>query len=84
MRTVGKLPTLSDYVEDVQRCMRCGFCRTLCPTFTSLGWEASSPRGRMQLVKAYLDGQIPLNDAVKERIMSARSAATVSGVVQQE
>ena len=65
---MGKLPALGDYIEDVQRCMRCGFCRTLCPSFASLGWEASSPRGRMQLIKAYLDGQIPFSDSVKERV----------------
>ncbi|MEM2922067.1 MAG: (Fe-S)-binding protein [Candidatus Bathyarchaeia archaeon] len=62
------MPTLSDYVEEVQRCMRCGFCRTLCPSFSYIGWETSSPRGRMQLLKAYLDGQMSMNDAVKERI----------------
>ncbi|MCJ7609648.1 (Fe-S)-binding protein [Candidatus Bathyarchaeota archaeon] len=63
-----KLPKLSDYAEDVQKCMRCGFCRNLCPTFNSINWEAGSPRGRMQLAKAFLDGDIEFTDYMKERI----------------
>jgi Fe-S oxidoreductase len=63
-----KLPKLSDYAEDVQKCMRCGFCRTLCPTFSSISWEAGSPRGRMQLAKAFLDGEVEFTDYIQERI----------------
>lgn len=50
------------YSEDVQKCMRCGFCRALCPTFDFVGWEVSSPRGRMQLVKRSLESREGLSD----------------------
>ena len=32
-------------------CAQCGACREVCPSFRSLGWESSSPRGRMAVVK---------------------------------
>jgi len=50
------------YREDVQKCMRCGFCRALCPTFDFVGWEAGSPRGRMQMVKRSLERGEGLSD----------------------
>jgi len=53
--------SLADYKEDVQRCMRCGLCRALCPTWEYVGWETGSPRGRMQVVKALLDNKIEAN-----------------------
>lgn len=32
-------------------CAQCGACRAVCPSFRSLGWESSSPRGRMAVLK---------------------------------
>ena len=59
---------LGDYREDIQRCMRCGFCRTLCPTWEFVGWETGSPRGRMQLIKALLEGELDANPYLTDRI----------------
>lgn len=60
--------SLKDYAEDVERCMRCGFCRALCPTWEFISWETGSPRGRMQLVKALLEGEVKTNRYLMERI----------------
>lgn len=40
------------------RCIRCGFCLPACPTFTLTGAETESPRGRIALAKAAMDGEI--------------------------
>lgn len=58
----------SEYREDIQRCMRCGFCRPLCPSWELIGWETGSPRGRMQVIKAILDGEVGVDDYVVDRI----------------
>ncbi len=60
--------SLSDYREEVQRCMRCGFCRPLCPSWELIGWETGSPRGRMQMIKAMLDGKIVGDEFVMDRM----------------
>jgi glycolate oxidase iron-sulfur subunit len=44
-----------DY-DQLTNCMRCGFCLPACPTFKETGFEAESPRGRISLMKAAVDG----------------------------
>lgn len=44
-----------DY-DQLTNCMRCGFCLPVCPTFKETGIEAESPRGRISLMKAAVDG----------------------------
>lgn len=44
-----------DY-DQLTNCMRCGFCLPVCPTFKITGIEAESPRGRISLMKAAVDG----------------------------
>jgi len=64
----GSRPSLAEYREEVQRCMRCGFCRVLCPTWEFVGWESGTPRGRMQLVRGLLDGELEVNAYVADRV----------------
>lgn len=56
-----------DYNE-LLNCTRCGFCQPTCPTFVETGSkEASSPRGRIALMKAVVDGKlVPDQDFERE------------------
>ncbi|ARK29279.1 (Fe-S)-binding protein [Halalkalibacter krulwichiae] len=46
-----------DY-DELMNCMRCGFCLPSCPTYgESEQSEAASPRGRIALMKAVVDGK---------------------------
>jgi len=45
-------------------CVHCGFCLPTCPTFVLWREEMDSPRGRIHLMDARLDGAVPLNDTV--------------------
>ena len=40
----------------LRKCVHCGFCTATCPTFVLLGDERDSPRGRIYLSKAMLEG----------------------------
>jgi len=43
--------------EGLKKCVRCGQCRFVCPVFAQEKDEASSPRGRIALIKAMQEGK---------------------------
>ncbi|MCI0435860.1 MAG: 4Fe-4S dicluster domain-containing protein [Gemmatimonadetes bacterium] len=44
--------------ERLLACVHCGFCQDVCPTYTRLGDELDSPRGRLYLMRAVAEGRI--------------------------
>jgi len=72
-------------VEGVDRCVHCGLCLAYCPTFSELGTEMDSPRGRIYLVKSLAEGRIQLTDSAAAHLdlcLGCRACETVcpSGV----
>lgn len=49
---------------DMNRCVRCGYCLTECPTYLALGLETESPRGRLHLIRSLAQGRIAPTDTV--------------------
>lgn len=57
-----------DY-DELLKCTRCGFCLPSCPTYLETNFdETQSPRGRIALMKAVIDGQIEPSEEVKRSI----------------
>jgi glycolate oxidase iron-sulfur subunit len=46
----------------ISACVHCGFCLQACPTYLALGDENDSPRGRIYLMRALVEGELALDD----------------------
>ncbi len=49
--------------EIIDKCVHCGFCLPVCPTYVLWGQEMDSPRGRIYLMKLAADGATPMTPA---------------------
>jgi glycolate oxidase iron-sulfur subunit len=81
----GPLTLSGQSVEGVDRCVHCGLCLAYCPTFSELGTEMDSPRGRIFLIKSLAEGRIGLTDSTVQHLdlcLGCRACETVcpSGV----
>lgn len=68
----GALPTarpcaipdtpLARAMPGIDMCVHCGFCLQACPTYLALNDENDSPRGRIVLMRALVEGDLALDD----------------------
>src|SRR5437588_58125 len=64
-------PTDFGRTIDYQRfmdCVHCGLCLGSCPTYTETANENDSPRGRIYLWRAVVDGRLQLDDEVRHHL----------------
>ena len=52
-------PDTRESEQILRNCVHCGFCQATCPTYTLLGDELDSPRGRIYLIKDMLESGRP-------------------------
>jgi glycolate oxidase iron-sulfur subunit len=70
---------IHDY-GDVLQCMRCGSCLPTCPTYRTDGVETQSPRGRVAMIKAVIDGRMTASEEFVEHMyhcLDCRNCQTV-------
>jgi glycolate oxidase iron-sulfur subunit len=80
------LRELESQEDKLLNCVHCGFCLPVCPTYSRLGDEADSPRGRLHFMRALVDGRLsPFSGAFQahlDRCLGCRACESVcpSGV----
>jgi glycolate oxidase iron-sulfur subunit len=65
---------------DVLQCMRCGSCLPTCPTYRTDRVETQSPRGRVAMIKAVIDGRLTASEDFVEHMyhcLDCRNCQTV-------
>jgi glycolate oxidase iron-sulfur subunit len=50
----------------IDKCVHCGFCLPTCPTYLLWGEEMDSPRGRIYLMKAGIEGRVDTTSSFVE------------------
>ncbi len=80
-----KTTLLVQYRAEIERCVKCGSCSAVCPSYQIARSESYSPRGRMALVRAVQEGRLGASAAVRDRLETcttclACEATCASGV----
>lgn len=55
-------------IKTLQNCGKCGLCLNVCPVYKTLKQEQASPRGKLQLIKAYENSTLADSPLLKEII----------------
>ncbi len=50
----------------IDTCVHCGFCLSTCPSYRVIGKEMDSPRGRIYLMDAINEKDVPLNEVTSQ------------------
>lgn len=62
-------------LESINRCVRCGTCRSVCPVFEEVGWESANTRGRILAMKGLYDGLVAGPD-----VLDSLNTCTTCGI----
>ena len=54
--------------EDAEQCMKCGFCAYVCPVYQEEKIESSVARGKNELVKGLINGELEFSPELADRL----------------
>jgi len=67
------------YLTELSKCVRCGSCKAICPTYDQVPSEAMGTRGRLSLLLALSSGQIKPSSTLNDRIFSCTLCGACAG-----
>jgi len=70
-----KAENIQKVKEALNTCTMCGFCKAVCPSFKSIGWDSAVSRGRLILTYGLLTGQLGVDESVIENIYTCTTCA---------
>ncbi|MBN1678405.1 MAG: (Fe-S)-binding protein [Candidatus Thermoplasmatota archaeon] len=57
---------ISEIEKDLYACLQCGYCRDVCPVYGQIGWESSTPRGKVYYLKQ-IAGKTPMDRLLRRQ-----------------
>jgi glycolate oxidase iron-sulfur subunit len=69
----------SKYLEDLEKCVLCGNCKALCPTYGEEMTEPASARGRLMLLKGLFEGSVKPSKLLIDRIFGCILCGACAG-----
>lgn len=73
--TEFKADNIDKVKEALDTCTMCGFCKSVCPSFKSIGWDSALSRGRIALTYGLLNGDLEADDSVIESMYTCTTCA---------
>ena len=58
------------YIEELEKCVRCGSCKAFCPTYDEDSIESMGARGRLSLLLGLSSGRLAPSQILNDRIFS--------------
>jgi len=58
----------SKYKQELNKCIRCGYCYELCPLYKTNNWESDTPRGKLLLIYGMMNGEIKPTQEIVDKI----------------
>ncbi|MBI5025707.1 MAG: (Fe-S)-binding protein [Nitrospirae bacterium] len=68
------------YYKELSRCVRCGACKAICPTYLEDLDEAMGTRGRLALLKALRDGRLRATSVMANMVFSCILCGACKGL----
>ena len=74
------MPANQNLIKQTDQCVMCGLCLPHCPTYLVSLNEGESPRGRISLIKAFAEGQLPASEGLENHLQSCTGCMNCQNV----
>ena len=68
------------FKTEINKCAKCGKCRSVCPVFIETGNESMVARGRISLAEALRDGEIFHTELLRDYLLSCKKCLRCSSI----
>ncbi len=68
------------FIGNLDQCVKCGACRSGCPTFAAVHREGASARGRLSVVSAHINGEIGFSEKYSEHIKNCTLCGSCASI----